>query len=94
MLTNEGNSVFYLESKIGQRLEELLLVYVIKCHTTSAILATEVLLCPSRKNLQKFFGETRGKKSLEKPSSRCESNIMVNSQVEGYLRLDGTVIIR
>jgi len=47
MLATEGNAVFCLEMKTGQRLRTGSLVLAIKCHSTSALLASAVLSCAS-----------------------------------------------
>jgi len=57
LLATAGFPVFYLALEIGQRLRKVPLVCGIKCHLTSAILASAVLLCPSGKDLQSFVGE-------------------------------------
>ena len=47
MLATEGNAVLCLEMKIGQHLRRGSLVCAIKCHCTSALLASTVQSCAS-----------------------------------------------
>jgi hypothetical protein len=72
MLTTEDIPLLYLELEIYQRMRKVQLMCEIKCHRTSALLASEMLSCPSG---QAYKGYLVGKTPLGKKRRRLENNI-------------------